>query len=320
MVTGGRHSFGTTSGVTLALPWGLHQIMPQGLFQVLLLSHYCGCDAIIFKFNIAVVLWSGCLGAWLRHLTRGQIDPRSWTDCKLYYFMFYYGMHYSSMLLVLMSVEKCFAVYFPLKSKTVCTIRTAKWTTGIVGIILAGYNILHFFDAESHFSKSYDRHVCIFVLDYWKIRYAVDSALYSFGPFVLMFITNFTIVFKFMRAMCTQNNSTESTNQALAKSATRGTVMVVTVSITFLILTAPTAVYMALPHVISLAKYPLYRAFMNLTQYLNHSINGLLYCIVGSRFRKQLFKLICRKERGEGLSVYPSVNNISVVTISGSRT
>ena len=110
--------------------------------------------------------------------------------------------------------------------------------------ILAGYNILHFFDAESRFSKSYDRHVCIFVLDYWKIRYAVDSALYSFGPFVLMFITNFAVVFKFMRAMCTQNNLTESKNQALAKSATRGTVMVVTVSITFLILTAPTAVYM----------------------------------------------------------------------------
>ena len=123
-----------------------------------------------------------------------------------------------------------------------------------------------------------------------------------------------------MRARCAQSNLTESTNQALVKFATRGTAMVFTVTVTFILLTAPTAVYMALPHVIQLPANPFYCAFMNFTQYLNHSINGLLYCIVGSRFRKQLLKLICRKERGEGLSVYPSVNNTSVVTISGSRT
>ena len=217
-----------------------------------------------------------------------------------------------------MSVEKCFAVYFPLKSKAVCTVKTAKWSTGIVGVILAGYNMLFFFDGESHFSKSYGRHVCIFVLNYLKIRYAVDSALYSFGPFVLMFITNFAIVFKFMTAKC-KRNSTESTNQALVKAATRGTAMVVTVSVTFLILTAPTAVYMAMPYVIPLPRNPIYQVFMNFTQYLNHSINGLLYCIVGSKFRKQLLKLVCRKEMSEGLSVYPSVNNTRVVTISGSK-
>ena len=47
---------------------------------------------------------------------------------------FYFGRQYSSSLLVLMSIEKCFAVYFPLKSKTVCTVRIAKRTTGIVGL------------------------------------------------------------------------------------------------------------------------------------------------------------------------------------------
>ena len=48
------------------------------------------------------------------------------------------------MLLVLMSVEKCFAVYFPLKSKTICTVKTSKWATGIVGVILAGYDSIYF--------------------------------------------------------------------------------------------------------------------------------------------------------------------------------
>ena len=41
------------------------------------------------------------------------------------------------MLLVLMSIEKCFAVYFPLRAKTACTVKTAKWSAVVVGVILA---------------------------------------------------------------------------------------------------------------------------------------------------------------------------------------
>ena len=100
---------------------------------------------LFLYFGIAVVLWSGCFGVWFRHLTRSQVDPRQWTDCKLYYFMFYFGRSYSLTLLVLMSVEKCFAVYFPLKAKSVCTVKTAKWATGTSGVVLAGYNVINFF-------------------------------------------------------------------------------------------------------------------------------------------------------------------------------
>ena len=112
-------------------------------------------------FGIAVVLWSGCFCFWVKHLTRRQVDPRQWTDCKLYYFMSYFGRHYSSMLLVLMSVDKCFAVYFPLKSKTICTVKTAKWGTGIVGVVLVAFNTNNLF-LEYHFIKSSGRHFCSF--------------------------------------------------------------------------------------------------------------------------------------------------------------
>ena len=276
---------------------------------------------LLLNFFIAVVLWSGCFVKWIKILTRGETNPETWTDCKFVFFLFYFGRHYSSALLVLMSVEKCFTLYFPLKSKTVCTVRSAKWATGIVGVVLAGYNILQFFDGESHFIESYGYRVCYFILDFWEIMFAVDSVLYSFGPFILMFMTNFAIVFKFMASKC-KSNSTESTNQALAKSATRGTAMVVTVSVTFLILTAPTAVYTALPHVIPLSENPEYQVFMNITQYLNHTINGVLYCIVGSKFRNELLKILCKnckKERTVESSASYSVGNTSVVTISGTR-
>ena len=256
-----------------------------------------------------MILWSGCFGAWFRHLTRRLIDPRRWTDCKLYYFLFYFGRHYSSTLLVLMSLEKCFAVYFPLKSKTVCTVQTAKWATGIVGVILGGYNLVHFFLRESKINKS-GRHVCAVIGNNKVTLDAVDSALYSFGPFGLMFITNFAIAFKLMRAKCKSNqgHSTESTNQALVKSATRGTAMVVTVSITFLVLTAPVGVDNALASILLLNRKPLYEVFMNISQYLNHSINGVLYCIVGTRFRNELLKFLCGKNKTEHSTDY-SCNN-----------
>ena len=169
---------------------------------------------------------------------------RKWTDCKLFYFLYDFLRQYSSMLLVLMSVEKCFAVYFPLKSKTVCTVKTAKWATGIIVVILAGYDTLNFFNAEWRVDKLSGHGYCINPLGghYYVIFNNINSVLYSFGPFVVMFITNFAIVFKFMKARCAQSNLTESTNQALVKSATRGTAIVVTVSVTFILLTAPTAV------------------------------------------------------------------------------
>ena len=51
--------------------------------------------------------------AWVHTLTQGRVDLDIYTDCKLGYTLFSFGRHYSSMLLVLMSIEKCFAVYFP---------------------------------------------------------------------------------------------------------------------------------------------------------------------------------------------------------------
>ena len=159
---------------------------------------------------------------------------------------------------------------------------------------------------------------CVYNIDFKVISILIilDSVLYSFGPFLLMLMTNFAIVLQFMTAKC-KSTSTESTNQALAKSATRGTAMVVTVSITFILLTAPTAVYGAL-FVNRVADNPMYVVFMNFAQYLNHSINGLLYCIVGSRFRTKLLKLCCRKEKPDATYFSHSVNNTGagLVTIS----
>ena len=198
------------------------------------------------------------------------------------------------MLLVLMSVEKCFAVYFPLKSKTICTVKTSKWATGIVDVILAGYDSMYFVALDTIIKPSGNKD-CVLNGKYMIALWSVDSVLYSFGPLALMLTTNIAIVFKFMTAKCKTTNETESTNKALAKSATKGTAMVVIVSVTFLLLNTPEGLRNAVPS-LALEEISWYRVFMNFTSYLNHSLNGVLYCIVGTRFRLELSKLfVCKK-------------------------
>ena len=91
------------------------------------------------------VLWGGTFIKWVELLTRNRINLRVLTDCRLNNFLFRFGRHYSSMLLVLMSIEKCIALYFPLRANKYCTVKTAKYVTGIVGIILCGYYFQYLF-------------------------------------------------------------------------------------------------------------------------------------------------------------------------------
>ena len=44
-----------------------------------------------------------------------------------------------------MSVEKFFALYFPLKTKTVCTVKTAKRVTIVAAVIFIAFDSQFFF-------------------------------------------------------------------------------------------------------------------------------------------------------------------------------
>ena len=89
------------------------------------------------------------------------------------------------------------------------------------------------------------------------------------------------------------NCGTESTNQALGKTAMRGTAILITVSLTFIVLTGPDSIYYTIfEHSIDQVIY----VALRLPKTLNHGINGLMYCIVGSKFRQELLGLICCKK------------------------
>ena len=154
--------------------------------------------------------------------------------------VFNFCRQYSSSILVIMSIEKLIALYFPLRTKSIYTLSTAKKLT------LASVVLFFLYDGQSLIVSGLKRRengdkYCGWVNipeGYDDIYNVIDSILYSFAPFTIMIIANCIIIFKFIMAKW-QNcrGGTESVNQALSKSAVKGTVMLVTVSTAFIILT-----------------------------------------------------------------------------------
>ena len=206
-------------------------------------------------------------------------------------FIFFFCRDHSSTVLTIMSVEKFFALYFPLKTWYICTVKTAKWVTSISALIFLAFNCQIFFltDVRPYYHYSYCSWVKV-PTNYIKILTHIDGIVYSFGPFVTMLIMNSAIIYKYLKAKWENRHSTtESTNQALSKSAMKRTAMLITVSVMFLCLTAPAA----LSYAMTLVPDPVIYSVIVLLIYSNHSINGVLYCIVGTRFRQELVNAIC---------------------------
>ena len=140
----------------------------------------------------AGILWIGAFTYWIAHLTRWNIYPFAWTDCKLGYFLYYFAADFSSMLLPVMSVEKLFALYFPLKAKSYCTVGTAKWVTFILALVIGGLNVPVFL-----WYKSIGNH-CL-VMKHLNYFVMLNTLLYSLVPIFSMFLSTAAIICKLMQ-------------------------------------------------------------------------------------------------------------------------
>ena len=215
-----------------------------------------------------------------------------------------------------MSVEKFFALYFPLKTKTVCTVKTAKRVTTVAAVIIFGFDAQFFFIVKANKSN-----LCEFIRVSESCTMTlnrIDAVLYSFAPFAIIGLFNLAIIYKFVKAKLESEHAgtTESTNQALSKSAMRGTAILITVSFTFLLFTSPATI------VFSITNYPnpIVTVITYVLMCMNHSINAILYCNVGSRFRQEVLRMLgCGKENNQRKGV-PVIKAESSVYTSDSAT
>ena len=245
------------------------------------------------------MLWIGAINGWVSKLTNGAVYLFELvTRCKLLVFLYYFSQHYASALLVIMSMEKFFALYFPLKTRSICTVHTAKWVTGITAVIFVAYDSQIFFIPNSHPTNNH----CILInvpTNYEPTFQRINATLYSYTPFTIIGAANLAIIYKFLTAKrYSRRGGTESTSQALSKAAFKGTAMLITVSTMFIMLTGPVAIVGSISTV---NIHPMVYAFIVIMRYINIAINGVLYIISGSRFRAELMKMfpfsLCKKSQ-----------------------
>ena len=258
------------------------------------------------------VLWSGAFTTFLTNLTEGAVDPFVWSDCKFGFFLMYFGFNYSSALLIILSIEKFIALYFPLKSKSLCTVRMARRVSLVTALIFVAFDS-QFLVFGKVLSDQYGKY-CYYSNvsnQHLNILFSIVIAIkYSFGPFVVMGCVNLAIIYKFiMASRQNRRGGTESTTQALSKSVTKGTAMLLTVSFAFIILAGP----IALANVIweeGTMPVLVFKSVIAL-QYLNHGINGVLYCISGTRFRTELLKTFtCLQKRQRSRRLHATNSNV----------
>ena len=114
--------------------------------------------------NISILggLCGGSTYYWIHHFSRGTIDIDLWTKCKFGHYFFYFFTTYFTALLVIISVEKFIALYFPFKSKIICTVLIAKRVSLVTGIIFAVFNAQFIIIIDAVMSTS-DQGICYYL-------------------------------------------------------------------------------------------------------------------------------------------------------------
>ncbi|KAK6180130.1 hypothetical protein SNE40_012335 [Patella caerulea] len=260
-----------------------------------------------------LVLYFGCLRTWLAYLNGYDAIILSPAACKTFSFMSYWSFDIAAWILVAMTIDRFLAIHYPLKVAKYATTKRARKTIITIIVIFAGINA-HFFFILTINSRgsctALDEHKNFFNLVWpW-----LDATVYSFLPFIILVIFNSLIIYDHHKAVIRrsslQPNMVSGSNiQPFYRNYAnrRLTIMLLMVSISFLITSSPKTILIIIrPYAFNvldggtginfplLATYTLTSSIANLLIYTNHSLNFLLYCMSGLRFRTELKHIFLR--------------------------
>ena len=297
---------------------------------------------VVLAVTDILVLYTGLLRQWFRILLKTDIRHLHPVMCKLHVWMVYFSLDFSCWLLVAVTLERFVSVWFPHSVKRTCTKTTAAVIIAGIATLLLAVNS-HFLYGLGDVTVHYDNSTVVqHCADLWaayeefnrKIWPWIDLCLFCLFPFLFLITGNIAIIIK----VCISNRKRRRHDANIGLSNTQNikvrssktssmTVMLLTTNAVFLACTSPISIFLIgevywfdfvnmQPR--DAAIYELAWAGVNVVMYTNNSINFLLYCISGSRFRESLRSLFIRKRR-----IYPTAsftrNDNSVMQPTGSQ-
>ena len=253
--------------------------------------------------TMAVVIFDG-FGTLPRIVSGKNFIVRNTATCKFFVPLHMWSRSFSAWVLVIVGLERIICILYPHRAKVVNT----KWRYGwiITGTALA---LLCFYAPLFLGVKRipvYNEGVeisgyCAFynyrdyMEEYFRIFKWASLMLTSLLPFVAIISINVAIIIALRKR---RKRVSKSYGKQSDKHNT--TAILISVSLAFIILTLPYALYFILQDYYSGSNYHLFErtsiilgTLAPICDSMNHSINIALYCLCGRKFRRCLLELIC---------------------------
>ncbi|KAK6184032.1 hypothetical protein SNE40_006578 [Patella caerulea] len=256
--------------------------------------------ALAFSDNILILMLPFNKG-FVRKILGVDIRALSSAGCKLFFFMFRSSKMTSSWFVVFLCLEKFVAVWFPLKTKFICTKRNA-----YIGLVLV-YIFLFSFNGAWTFASRLANGACI--PHYPEPAYLAEIFVvlgilfYCIIPICLLMIFTPLTCYKLFQRVKLQR-TLGSGSQKISEEVRKTTIMLLSVSIAYMVLVAPITVAHIVFYLQGLnifeATQPgmvIYREIAQILEQLNYSINFFLYVICSKSFRDRvILVLTCKKQ------------------------
>ena len=262
---------------------------------------------IFLTISDLCVLYTGLFRQWLIYLNNIDIRHLSEAFCKIHTWLVYSSLDFSAWIIITVTLERIIAVWCPYSHNSRCRRQTALICIITVLTFILGLNahlLYGMVDKESGIIEqkcsSIDESYSNFFRSLWSW---IDLCMFCLIPFVVIVFGNSIILFKLLQRNRTSNqqNQNQEISQGRQHHQSSMTAMLCTLNTVFFITTLPISIYnigytywysTTDPHVI--AKLELWWSVVNMLMYTNNALNFLLYSLSGSRFRKELKRVMCR--------------------------
>ncbi|KAK6179059.1 hypothetical protein SNE40_011505 [Patella caerulea] len=256
--------------------------------------------ALAFSDTTLIILLPFNKG-FVREILGVDIRALSSIGCKLFFLIFRSAKMTSSWFVVFLCLERFVAVWFPLKTRFICTKRNA-----CIGLMIV-YGFLFSFNGAWTFASRLANGACI--PHYPEPAYlsaifiVLGTIIYSILPICLLMILTPLICYKLFQRIKVQK-ALSSGNQNISEEVRKTTTMLIGVSIAYIVLVSPIAIAHLVFYNQGLNIFEsteptmvIYREVAQILEQLNYSINFFMYVLCSKSFRDRVkLVLTCQEE------------------------
>ncbi|WAR14089.1 SIFAR-like protein [Mya arenaria] len=202
---------------------------------------------------------------WVFYVLHVDLRAKSWFLCKFYSYLTYLTPVTSAWILVAVTVERAMSVWIPHRINVECTIHSSS-----------------------------------LIKNSFVVWLVLDLCLFFIIPFGIMLFCNISIMAKVVCLANARRNTLQARggqttaprggrSQKMLKTVTR---RIIVLSVTYCVCNAPLAIYNLIlisdgaDDILNSEHIAGYRIVFHILMFLNNGVNFLLYCMIGSGFRK----------------------------------